>query len=62
MITQFKTDKGIFRLVGSTTKGIDTWKNDDTREYFDWTRQIVEDWAKSGRVTVLNRSLVIQYT
>lgn len=54
LLVAFKTDKGTFTLVGTETRGtetIDTWKNIDTGEFHEWTRQSVKKWLDQGKLT-----------
>jgi len=45
----FKTDKGTFTLSGSSMTH-DEYKNLDTKEFFKWKREAVNEWVKTGKV------------
>lgn len=46
----FTTSKGTFTLSGSNTDGTDTWKNINTGEFHDWSRQSVKTWWEQGKI------------
>jgi|SRR5690554_7897505 len=46
----FTTPKGTFTLSGSNTDGTDTWKNIDTGEFHEWSRESIKSWLEQGKI------------
>ena len=58
----FRTEKGTFTLVGTETRGtetIDTWKNIDTGEFHEWSRQSVKSWWEQGKIKPVNEATTL---
>lgn len=58
----FETSKGTFTLVGTETRGaetIDTWKNINTGEFHEWSRQSVKSWWEQGKITPLEEATTL---
>ena len=56
----FATPKGTFTLVGTETRGtetIDTWKNLDTGEFYDWSRSDIKKWLDQGKIMPVQESI-----
>ena len=65
----FRTQKGIFTLVGTETKKfevekhvtstIDTFKNLNTGEFHDWPRSSIKKWLDQGKVSPIPESTIL---
>lgn len=58
----FTTPKGTFTLVGTETRGtetIDTWKNIDTGEFHEWSRQSVKSWWEQGKIQPVEKATTL---
>ena len=58
----FTTPKGTFTLVGTETRGnetIDTWKNIDTGEFHEWSRQSVKSWWEQGKIKPVEKATTL---
>lgn len=57
----FRTEKGIFTLVGTNTDGTDTWKNIDTGEFHEWSRQSVKSWFEQGKIKPVKEATAVMW-
>jgi len=55
----FTTSKGTFTLSGSNTDGTDTWKNINTGEFHEWSRQSVKSWFEQGKIKPVDEATTV---
>lgn len=55
----FRTPKGTFTLSGSSTDGTDTWKNINTGEFHEWSRQSVKSWFEQGKIYPVEKATTL---
>lgn len=60
-IFAFATSKGIFTLVGTNTDGTDTWKNINTGEFHEWSRQSVKTWWEQGKIKPVEEATTVMW-
>lgn len=49
-LVAFRTNKGIFTLVGTNHDWVDTFKNLDTGEFHEYPRQSIKKWLDQGKI------------
>jgi len=57
----FRTPKGTFTLSGSNTDGTDTWKNTNTGEFHEWSRESVKSWWEQEKITPIGEATSITW-
>lgn len=57
----FKTEKGIFTLVGTSSDGIDTFKNINTGTYHDFPRQSIKKWFLEKKIIPIQEALNLMW-
>ena len=60
-IFAFTTSKGTFTLSGTNTDGTDTWKNIDTGDFHEWSRESVKSWWEQGKITPIGEATSITW-
>jgi hypothetical protein len=54
----FQTDRGKFRLSGSSHDWLDEFREVGTCNFYKWKRSDVYDWFKQGKIKPLNIKII----
>lgn len=46
----FRTEKGVFTMVGSSSDGSDEWRQIGRCNFHSWQRKKIYEWFVSGRI------------
>lgn len=57
----FRTEKGVFTLVGSNSDGTDEWRQVGTSNFHIWKRKMVYDWFISGKIEPVKQATRISW-
>ncbi len=60
-IFAFTTSKGTFTIVGTNIDGTDTWKNINTGEFHEWSRQSVKSWFEQGKIKPVEEATTVMW-
>lgn len=57
----FRTNKGVFTLVGSGPGWIDEFRRIGSLEFYEWDRRDIKRWYEAGKITPIEEANKIDW-